>query len=353
VMRHGELDGIIGLLILLIALSVVRGAAVPTGYTYDGLSAGQQAFRAAMTFSTYFITLAMARGQAARKRITWAIVIALLAESVVTIVYGRSGRGGRAVGSFGQSNELGAYLAMFTAFAAAMLMGVRHWFGKLVLAGSVVCGTIAILFSVSRGAILAVIVALGFVALRSSRLLTLLLVVALATSPLWTPDYVMERITGSEVAVEGTDETRLEGSAQLRIDTWKAITNVVTEHPLDGVGFTGLAFVLPETGDELGLEVKDSAHNTYMRMLGELGLFGLLLFAWFQWRCIKLGLDGARAARDRFDRQLAIGVSAASIAMAVSCAFGDRFFSILITGNLWIACALVSDVLIERREALA
>ena len=65
------------------------------------------------------------------------------------------------------------------------------------------------------------------------------------------------------------DEVTLESSSQLRVDTWRAIVDVVTEHPLDGVGFTGLGYVLPETGSALGVQVKDSAHSTYMRFLGE------------------------------------------------------------------------------------
>jgi hypothetical protein len=65
----------------------------------------------------------------------------------------------------------------------------------------------------------------------------------------------------------------------------------------------------------------------------------------------ELGDIGVRVAATRFDRQLALGVSAGTIAMALSCAFGDRFFGALINGNLWIACALVDDLLIERGAA--
>ena len=56
-----------------------------------------------------------------------------------------------------------------------------------------------------------------------------------------------------------------------------------------------------------------------------------------------------RAARDRVrppDR--ASGWARATIALAISCAFGDRFFTILITGAFWMLCALVSDLVIER-----
>jgi len=115
------------------------------------------------------------------------------------------------------------------------------------------------------------------------------------------------------------------------------------------VGFSGLASVLPETGEALGVEVKDTAHNTYLRFLGEMGLLGLALFVMLLWGCWKLACDGMRLARDRSDRQLSLGLAAATIALAVSCAFGDRFFSILISGNFWMACALVNDLVDERR----
>jgi O-antigen ligase len=351
--RPGRLAGVLLALLVLAALSIVRGSAFPTGYQYNGLASGLELFRAATAFTIYFIALAMVRGSRDRTRLTWAVVLALLAESVVTIAMGRNGRGGRAMGSLGQSNDLGAYLAMFTAFAAAMIPAARSWWTRLLATASVVAGTFACILSVSRGGILALALAFVFVALRTSRVMALLLAVVVVTSPLWAPDYLKNRMTGTQVEVQGADEMELENSAQLRVDTWRAVVQVVSEHPLEGVGFTGLGYVLPQTGQALGVEVKDSAHNTYLRCLAEMGLLGLVVFVMILWRCMKLSLDGARAATTRFDRQLAVGLGAATIALAVSCAFGDRFFNILIVGNFWFACALVNDLLLERREVAA
>jgi O-antigen ligase len=157
----------------------------------------------------------------------------------------------------------------------------------------------------------------------------------------------------TQVEVEGTDEVALEGSAEVRVQTWQAVMRVVSEHPLDGVGFTGLGFVLPQTGENLGVEVKDSAHNTYLRMMGELGILGLALFVFLLWRCWQLAWKTMRAAQNSFDRQIAVGLAGATLGMAVSCWFGDRFFSVLITGNFWMLCALVNDALLEKREARA
>ncbi|HTM58542.1 MAG TPA: O-antigen ligase family protein, partial [Candidatus Udaeobacter sp.] len=351
VMRKSRLGGIILILLGLAALSIVRGAAFPTGYTYRAGEATYNLIRSGMTFAIYFIGLAMVRGERMRRRMAWAIVLGLLAEAVVTGIYGRNGRGGRAIGSFDQSNELGAFLAMFSAFAAAMIPGTRRWFGRLLLAGAVAAGGFAVLLSVSRAAMIALVVSLFYVALRSSRLLLLVFLAALLTSPLWAPDFVKERISGSTVETE--DEQHLDAAAQVRLDTWHAIMTVVTNHPLDGVGFTGLGDVLPEAGEALAIEVKDSAHNTYLRMLAEMGILGLVVFVVLLWRCLQMANEGVRHARTRFDRQIAVGFGAATLAMAVSCMFGDRFFSILITGNFWMLGALVNDALLETRGPVA
>jgi O-antigen ligase len=348
IFRKGTIAWALAAILAVAGLSVVRGGAFPTGYTYDVPYAIQGLFRCTVTFATYFIALAMARGERDRKLLTWAIVIGLLAESITTIAYGRNGRGGRAIGTLGQSNELGAFLAMYSVLAASLLVGVRNAFGRLVLLGSVVAGCFGIVLSLSRGSMIALVAGLLFVSVKSSKWLGLLLIAVLVASPLWAPDYLKRRITQPE---EEMTQGQLDNASQQRVDTWRAIGQLVSDHPVDGVGFCGLEFVLPATGEELGLEVQDTSHNTFLRFLGEMGIFGLGLFCFLLWKCWKLGIDGARAARTAFDRQLSIGLSAVTIVMATSCAFGDRFFSILLSGGFWFMCALVDDLLIERREA--
>ncbi len=353
IMRRTQLGGLLVGILVLCGLSIVRGSAFPTGYRYDGAEAAWGLMRGATTFAFYFLAFWMARGAKDRRRLGWAIVLGLLAEALVTIASGRNGRGGRAVGSFGQSNELGAFLAMFTAFAAAQLPAARGWLARITVGASVVAGCLAVVMTVSRGAVVALVAALLLVALRSSRVLTLVLLVVLVTAPLWTPDYLKERMMSTQLDSEASDGPALESSAQIRLDTWRAILKLVSEHPLDGVGFAGLVYVLPAAGEELGVAVKDSPHNTYLRFLGEMGVLGLALLLALMWRCWTLAREGIRLARDRADRQLSLGVAAATLALAVSCAFGDRFFSPLIAGNFWLACALVDDLVSERRAELA
>jgi len=350
VFRPSSLGAWLGVLVLICAISIVRGAAVPTGYDYNPGDSALWLFRNAMTFVIYFITLSMATGERVRRRLAWAICLGLLFESLVTIKFGQNGSGGRALGTFGQPNELGAFLSMFTVLSASLMLGVQKWYQRIFLLGATLAGVLATLMTVSRGAVIAVICGLLVVVMRSSKLLTIVLLVALGTSPIWAPADMKDRILSTQQSVEDTDETQLEGSAQIRLDTWSVLLKVVSEHPFDGVGFLGLPYVLPETGGAMGLNVKDTSHNTFLRMLAELGVFGLLLFCFILWKCWWLGERGVKAAQNRFDRQLALGLVGATLALALSCWFGDRFFSILITGNFWMLCALVDDIVLERKD---
>jgi O-antigen ligase len=349
--RAGHLGKVIGGLLLLCALGIVRGAAFPTGYSFDAYFAGLNLFRSATTFATYFIVMAMVDGEKDRRRVLWAVLLSLVLEALVTLKLGRSGSGGRAVGSIGQANELGTFFALTTVLAFAMLPAIRNWFGRLLLLGTFALGATGLVYSVSRAGMLSFAVAMLLVAARSSRWLLALFVVGLLTGPMWAPDYVKDRISGSRVEVEGTDEAQLDRASEARIVTWQSAMQVVKDHPLDGVGFTGLAAMLPDVGDALGLaDVRDSTHNTYLRMMAEEGIIGLLVFVWLMLRCLWLGELGVRLARTRFDRAMAVGVQGACVVMMVSCAFGDRFFNVVIASGFWVVCALVEDAIKPRVE---
>lgn len=345
---ENHLGSLIGILLLVIAISVVRGAAFPTGYGFDSGLAWTTAFRAATTFATYFIVMAMANGPADRRRIWWAVAVGLLVESVVTILYGRNGRGGRAIGSIGQSNDLGAFLALFAVPAIAGMFGVRNWLGRTLLLGIFVVACIGVMMSLSRGSMVALLAGVVVVAWMSSRWAFGVLVVAMLFSPLWAPDYVKDRVAASSREVEGSDEVAVDMAAEARLQTWQSIWLVVQKHPIEGVGFTGLGYVLPDIGEGLGLEdVKDSAHNTWLRMLSETGIIGLGLFGWLMWKAWSLGFKAMRRARDAFDRSLGIGLCGAVVTLAVNCAFGDRFFNVVIASSFWVLCALAERAIAE------
>jgi O-antigen ligase len=229
-----------------------------------------------------------------------------------------------------------------------MVPGTRSVLGKLLLLAAAGAGSFGVMLSLSRGAMMALGAGALIVTLRTSRGLFLVLVTLLLTSPLWAPDYVIDRVLESQQVDESVDEVALDMSAEARLQTWRTIVEVVSNHPLDGVGFDGLGYVLPDMGDALGLdEVKDSAHNTFLRMMGEMGVLGLAFFVWLQWACWRIGDDLVRRARNTFDRGLGAGLCGGVIVMAISSAFGDRFFNVQIAAAFWMMVAIAESALLD------
>ena len=347
--RTSGLGPAIGVFAAAAVLSWIRGAVAPITPDYSVPLIGIVLFRSLVPLVLYFMGLSMLHGPRDRRWMTTMIVVAVIAEAGATIALGQNGSGDRAVGSYDQPNNLGTFLAMFVCLLVALVPAPRSWFARMALLGGSAAAMLGLFMSLSRGAIVAVVIGLLFVCMRTSRVMVALILLLGLTSPLWVPTSVKERMASTQVEVEGTDETRLDKSTVKRVNTWQTILSVASEHPLDGVGFAGLSYILIDTASDPSLEVARSAHSTFFRVLGEMGIFGLVIFIWLLWRCWALSLAGARAADNRFDRQLAVGLGGATLALAISCGFGDRFFSIEIIGNYWLLCAVVQDLVLERR----
>lgn len=349
VFRRGHLSKVIGLFVLMALIATVRGAAFPTEAVINLRDVSLVWFRSAVNFSVYFIVLAMVHGQKERQRVWWALAMGLLLESALTIALGRNGRDARAIGSIGQANDLGSYLALLGVMVFAAVPARQGWFAKLITLVTFGMSMFGVVLSLSRGALLAVAGGLLVVALRSSRVMLFLLLATLATSPLWAPDYLVDRIMSSQREVEGSDETTVDGATEVRLQTWQTILRVVKDHPVDGIGFNALPYVLPQISDAMGLvDVADSAHNTYLRMLAEMGVFGLAMFVWLMWSCWSTSDRLVRRAKTRFDRMLGVGLGGATVSLAISCAFGDRFFSLPIAASFWLLCGLADAALTEQ-----
>jgi len=341
--RRAQLMWPIAIFVMMMIVSLIRGAALPPQPDYDVGRSALILFRTATTFTPYFIALLMVRGSKDPGRLFGAIVVALIAEVVTTIWFGQWG-GARAKGSMGQPNVLGSFLNISTVLVGSVLLAQRRWFPRLLLATAVIGGAYATLLTISRGAMIALSVGLLYVAVRSSRLLTVLILLTVATSPVWAPDSVKERVSSTQQQDEESDDVELEGSAQARVDTWKTTLKLASDHLVEGLGFDGLGYVLRDTGIRMGLgHTKDSTHNTFLRVVGDMGLPGLLLFLFLLWSCWMLGQTGIHAAQTRFDRQLAVGLQGGLLAVMINCWFGDRFFELDIMCAFWLTCALVND----------
>jgi len=183
--------------------------------------------------------------------------------AVLTDAYGRYAASGF------DPNELGCLLAlalpMAWYLAARAASGFQRWLNRAYF----VAGTLAILLTASRGALLATIVALFVVPWTLTQLrggvrvaAVVILLGAGAAAVRFVPAFAFERLstTRSEIT---------QGTLNHRLQIWSKGIQAVPARPLHGYGPAGWY-------PAIGLD--QAPHNTYLSILVEEGLIGLLLY---------------------------------------------------------------------------
>ncbi|HWN18342.1 MAG TPA: O-antigen ligase family protein [Gemmatimonadales bacterium] len=170
------------------------------------------------------------------------------------------------------ANDLGMMLAlalpMAWYLASVSRYSLQRWLNRAYFA----FGGVAILLTGSRGAMLATIVALSVVPWtlthlrRGVRIAAIVFIAGAGVAALtFVPATTFERLgtTGTEIS---------EGNLNSRVQIWKTGLTVVPERPLHGFGPAGW-----RTAVTARLGVK-GAHNTFLAILVDAGLIGLLLY---------------------------------------------------------------------------
>lgn len=132
-----------------------------------------------------------------------------------------------------------------------------------------------ILFTFSRGGLLALCVVAALLLWRSKNRLVVagLMAVTLVVFLAFTSDSITEKYVDRAQTIDDYQE---DGSARGRINAWKTSWNVFLDYPVVGVGPNNLAVVFRRYSPEV--DRFRVAHNAYFQLLAECGLPGLLLF---------------------------------------------------------------------------
>jgi O-antigen ligase len=247
-------------------------------------------------------------------------------------------------GLTGNPNDLALMLNLIVPIAAVLVF-ISGGMARMVALGTLLLAIAAIVLTFSRA---------GFMTLAASFLMFLtvltrrkaagaafgLLLLAICVPPLLPQGY-MDRI--STITNIEADQT---GSAQGRWRDIQAAVEVVGNNPIIGVGIgQGILAMNAQRGDDW-----TQVHNAYLQYAVDLGIPGLLLFAWLHLLCYRTARAvEKRAARDPAQRHLtllAAGVQTSLVAFLVAAMFHPiayqfYFFSIgglaVALRNIWHA----------------
>jgi putative inorganic carbon (HCO3(-)) transporter len=249
----------------------------------------------------------------------------------------------RVSGTIGDPNELASLLVGGTILSAALAATLKGApLLRLLAAGSSVLCAAGIFLSLSRGGLVALafsLVAAVVVAGRRWRLQALTLAVVVAAGA-----FVYFGFYADETAANRVTSF---GSGTGRTDIWTVGWRMVQAHPVGGVGVgnykTASIHYLLEPGaiqrDEFIVDTPKVAHNTYLQVLAELGIVGLVLFLaiiGFALRCI---LKAARIFERLGDETMELMARALLVSLCGVLA-ADFFISEEFSKQLWLLLGL-------------
>ena len=225
--------------------------------------------------------------------------------------------------------------------SAALLMGLNLIFGKrsrrekLGILLCLIITSVALILAASRGGFLALGVGILYLMIRLSRglrpviALFLLLVPMLFLVPNTTVQRIIHPSQGEQQAVE------------FREITWRAGIKMFETYPLTGIGPGQFMDKVVSYEDPNGDTVQSLAHNTYIEVAAELGIFGFL--SWIAILAFGIYTLTRFAKKDDPDippilREMSVGIQAALIMTAV----GILFLSASWFRFLWLLMFLPS-----------
>lgn len=262
----------------------------------------------------------------------------------------------RVSGPLGAANDTGAYFAVCGAALVAFALAPRAFplAKRIVTWICAAAASVAVLLPKSRGGYVGFASALGVLTWITSKTAFVILLAVLALSPLWAPDFVVERMAETtvdsvEAGLVGDISDRLDPAAAVRLDIWAIALKGFTTSPVIGHGFGSVPRL------SYGVLGKPfSAHSLYMETACDSGLLGIGVLAWLLYACVRSGTQLLRMSSGPLGRALATAFLAATVAMMVVNIFGQRFGKVAIVGTYVFLAALVERAIqLERDERAA
>ena len=241
----------------------------------------------------FFLTVNVARNRAELRTLTlvWLGLFAFypVRGTLFNIAFGISRFGRYAWNNiFANPNDLAALTIPMLALCIGLLQTERHRWMRLAAKIGVAILPVIILFTQSRGGILALALFTALVIVGERRRGRVLVVAGLVLGLITVsvPSSVWDRLAGLKnvTDTETLQQADVEGSADQRYEIWKVAVQISKDHPVFGIG----AGTYPQEHLSYtwrgGTRFRPTAfgkrdtHSTFLNALAENGILGLILF---------------------------------------------------------------------------
>jgi O-antigen ligase len=260
----------------------------------------------------------------------------------------------RIEGLMGQRNEEGAFFTMYFPLLLTLLfISFRKEF-KILIYAATALSCYGLIFTLSRGAMIAFPMAILFLGILKYRRLLLPLCIFGAIIFYSPPKVISERFNETYegekasaaqfdediVDIEEYDELieTIDSSSFKRILIWKGALRAISESPLFGIGFNRFPYVAYEY---TGVPRLRSPHNTYIEIMLNSGIIGLGLYLWLFYIVFKSAFKLVRNCNDKLYEAIGWGFMGCLIASFPVNMFGSHLFRYQLMGYFWILIGMV------------
>jgi len=299
------------------------------------------------TFSLFVVTTTMV---GSLKRLRWAVLVALASVTWGSLYVIRQWQqyhnlyaGFRTFGGLaGDPNYYAVTIVLWVPLISFWLISERPRWEKWFCLGCLAVISVGFIFAASRGGLIGLTVALLFLVFKTRNRLRNLALVGLLMLPIvFAPGQ-----SGFNRLLHPSESD--EESSQYRFELWQSAENTFLAHPFFGVGMGHYRPTAIKDGQVVDLPFH-VAHNTYIGLIADLGLAGIIPFIGIFFSA----LANLRRIAQRTTQsgqvllhQVAVGLQAGLVGYMV-CAF---FLSTLWQQVMWFAVFL--SMSLSRIEAL-
>lgn len=234
---------------------------------------------------------------------------------------------------FEYPNAVGLYLGPILGLVLGIILTYRKLSKNIsiFLGGVILFSLLALIFSVSRGALLGVLATLIFISFFSQYkkwiwVAFLILMVLILIIP---------QIRAQISSIISTKDV----STDVRIVMWQGTWQLLKEHPIEGAGLAGFSILYDKYRLIKHTELLLYPHNIFLNFWVELGLVGLLIFLWVIWEFFKTGV---RLTKEKIENKpLVIGLLAAMIVIIIHGLVDVPYFKNDLAVLFWIIIGLM------------
>jgi len=252
----------------------------------------------------------------------------------------------RSYATLNNPNILASYLILIIPIVFSLLFYTPKRGEKILLTFSLITMVICLIFTSSRTGWLALIGAMSFLLLiekkrRVAISLTLIIIIAIS---LLIPSVKTRLGTIFDLDFSANKE---------RIYGAKSAIQMIKDYPLTGTGINTFYHIYPQYQLPEAKVHLVHAHNIFLQIGAEMGLFGLAVFLWLLIRVLKIGWKSLKKIRDNYLQALVIGLLASLTAFLVDQEFDFIWGKENLFVFFWVLPAIllaIRNIALENRD---